>query len=58
MKEAGIGRDTTDIFDEEGTRCERGEGIAGIIVLADRAIKGRVRLDEIKWDLTVEERRG
>ena len=33
-------RDTANIFDEEGARCEKGGGIAGIIVSADRAIKG------------------
>ena len=48
MEEAGNGRDTANIFDEEGTRCEKGGGIAGIIVSVDRAIKGRVRLDEKK----------
>jgi hypothetical protein len=40
MEEAGSGRDSPDIFDEEGARCEKGGGITVVIVPADRATEG------------------
>jgi len=48
MEETSDGRDTEDIFNEESSRCEKGGGIASIVVSADRAIEGGIGLVEKK----------
>jgi hypothetical protein len=40
VEEASAGGDTENIFYEEGARCEKGGGITGVIVPADRAVEG------------------